>query len=370
MMNEVQIVSATLQRVVLDVVANFRAPKGAEEKHDAHSHLLMLFGMNLSNRGFHEDGLKLEIASICSQNTAMLQVLELMVAETQRKDLENALTKIKAQHTGYILDTYKYAGLFRKYEELKLSLDSLIPVVKYNLHAENPKLLGSGYDCMDLLEDGKMLLNDARTLEWGDYKAWNHGVSTASIYEAAIKLLLASVNRKDKKGLKFIESYLRNHKNTQLEELLNELNDENKSMEQPVPEMPSVKPEYDLNRFLKAQEWEYETALMEMHDGAKESHWIWYIFPQLKGLGHSYNSQFYGLDGVEEARAYLNHPVLGTRLREISETLLQHRRKSIHAIMGSSIDVLKLKTCMQLFDSISPDDVFDKVLETFFKNEI
>ncbi|MCQ2238499.1 MAG: DUF1810 domain-containing protein [Bacteroidaceae bacterium] len=130
------------------------------------------------------------------------------------------------------------------------------------------------------------------------------------------------------------------------------------------------KHEYNLNRFLLAQELDYDTALMEMQDGAKESHWIWYIFPQLKGLGHSYNSKFYGLDGRDEAIAYLNHPVLGARLREISRVLLQHRKKDIHDIMGSSIDVLKLKTCMKLFDSISPNDVFDEVLDAFFMNEI
>lgn len=130
------------------------------------------------------------------------------------------------------------------------------------------------------------------------------------------------------------------------------------------------KQDFDLDRFLKAQAQDYETALMEIYDGEKESHWIWYIFPQLKGLGHSYNSEYYGLDGREEAEAYLNHPVLGARLREISQTLLQHQGKSIYSIMGSSIDVLKLKTCMQLFDSICPNDVFDEVLDAFFMNEI
>ena len=96
-------------------------------------------------------------------------------------------------------------------------------------------------------------------------------------------------------------------------------------------------------------------------------HWIWYIFPQQKGLGRSYNSQYYGLDGIDEARAYLVHPVLGARLREISEALLSHKdKRDIDAIMGSSIDVLKLQTCMNLFNRVSPNDIFEKVLDAFF----
>lgn len=129
------------------------------------------------------------------------------------------------------------------------------------------------------------------------------------------------------------------------------------------------KKEYDLNRFLKAQSYDYEIALKEMQEGYKDSHWIWYIFPQLKGLGYSYKSQFYGLENVDEARAYLAHPILGARLKEISKVLLLHSKKAIYDIMGSSIDVLKLKTCMELFDSISPNDVFADVLNTFFKEE-
>ena len=99
----------------------------------------------------------------------------------------------------------------------------------------------------------------------------------------------------------------------------------------------------------------------------KRGHWIWYIFPQQKGLGHSYNSEYYGLDGIDEARAYLAHPVLGARLREISEALLIHEgKRDIDAIMGSSIDVLKLQTCMNLFNRVSPNDIFEKVLDAFF----
>ena len=129
---------------------------------------------------------------------------------------------------------------------------------------------------------------------------------------------------------------------------------------------PSAK-EYDLERFLTAQASIYEDALEEIRSGRKCGHWIWYIFPQQKGLGHSYNSEYYGLEGTDEARAYLAHPVLGERLREISKALLIHEgKKDIDSIMGSNIDVLKLQTCMNLFNRVSPNDVFEKVLDAFF----
>ena len=126
---------------------------------------------------------------------------------------------------------------------------------------------------------------------------------------------------------------------------------------------------YDLDRFLKAQSlvWGgYATALDEMKQGRKVSHWIWYIFPQEKGLGHSENSKYYGLDGDDEARAYLAHPVLGARLREITATVLSHCDENIYDIMGSRIDVKKLRSCMRLFNRVAPNDVFKDVLETFF----
>jgi len=131
---------------------------------------------------------------------------------------------------------------------------------------------------------------------------------------------------------------------------------------------------YDLSRSLTAQDriafggqTEYECAYAEIEEGRKRSHWIWYIFPQQKGLGRSYNSEYYGLDGKEEAQAYLEHPVLGQRLRDISRLLLKHKDTlSIRQIMGSGIDVKKLQTSMRLFNSIAPDDVFQEVLETFF----
>ena len=125
---------------------------------------------------------------------------------------------------------------------------------------------------------------------------------------------------------------------------------------------------FNLQRFLDAQDRCYPIALDEIRNGAKRSHWIWYIFPQQKGLGHSYNSEYYGLDGIEEAIAYLNHPILGMRLREISQVLLSHKgTRSIRQIMGSGIDVLKLKTSMILFNEVSQDDIFKDVLNAYFE---
>lgn len=124
---------------------------------------------------------------------------------------------------------------------------------------------------------------------------------------------------------------------------------------------------YDLERFVTAQAMAYDTAYEEMSEGHKRGHWIWYIFPQQKGLGHSYNSEYYGLDGEGEARAYLSHPILGKRLRDICEVLLRHEgKRDIDLIMGSGIDVLKLQTSMNLFNRISPNDIFERVLEAFF----
>lgn len=130
---------------------------------------------------------------------------------------------------------------------------------------------------------------------------------------------------------------------------------------------PSSTQIYDLNRFLEAQERDYPIALREIQNGRKVSHWIWYIFPQEKGLGHSYNAKFYGLDGIDEARAYLAHPILGERLRIICRALLTHAGKlKIDYIMGSKIDVIKLQSSMNLFNKVSPNDIFKEVLEVYY----
>lgn len=122
-----------------------------------------------------------------------------------------------------------------------------------------------------------------------------------------------------------------------------------------------------LNRFVTAQEQfgAYSQALEEMKNGMKTSHWIWFVFPQLRGLGHSYNSWYYGLCGSDEAKAYLSHPVLGKRLREITE-VVSALSGDIDSIMGAGIDAKKLKSSMTLFDAVSPDDVFGEVLSKFF----
>lgn len=124
---------------------------------------------------------------------------------------------------------------------------------------------------------------------------------------------------------------------------------------------------YNLERFLEAQERDYGTALQEIRAGRKTSHWIWYIFPQLKGLGNSYNSQYYGIDGVGEAEAYYEHPVLRERLRENTDAVLMHKGKTqIEDIMGGSLDALKLRSCMELFDKVAPNDIFQDVLVAFY----
>ena len=122
-----------------------------------------------------------------------------------------------------------------------------------------------------------------------------------------------------------------------------------------------------LERFLDGQRFGYETALAEMRQGQKRNHWIWYVFPQIKGLGHSPNAQFYGIVSLDEAEAYLEHPVLGHRLREITNAVLSHKREDIYEIMGSHIDAIKLKSSMTLFDQVSPNDVFGEVLDSFYE---
>lgn len=131
------------------------------------------------------------------------------------------------------------------------------------------------------------------------------------------------------------------------------------------------KVDFNLERFVEAQNGgcdSYETALREIKDGKKYSHWIWYVFPQIKGLGHSYNSEFYGISGLEEAEAFLSHDLLGSRLREITDALLTHKDKMSQSILGD-IDSMKVQSCMTLFDLVSPNDVFAKVLDTFYRGK-
>jgi len=122
----------------------------------------------------------------------------------------------------------------------------------------------------------------------------------------------------------------------------------------------------DLKRFLEAQENDYETALAEIGRGKKQSHWMWYIFPQIAGLGFSSTSKFYAIKDRGEAEDYLAHPVLGKRLVEISNALLGVEGKTANQIFGSPDDV-KLKSSMTLFDALDDTNpVFRKVLDKYF----
>ena len=107
----------------------------------------------------------------------------------------------------------------------------------------------------------------------------------------------------------------------------------------------------NLQRFVEAQSHSYDDALREIAQGRKLTHWMWYIFPQLRGLGRSSHAEYYGIAGLDEATAYLNHPVLGPRLIKICQALLQHNGLSAHAIFGSPDD-LKLHSSMTLFSNV------------------
>ena len=122
----------------------------------------------------------------------------------------------------------------------------------------------------------------------------------------------------------------------------------------------------DLSRFLKAQEQDYEQALREIRSGRKRSHWMWYIFPQIQGLGFSPTAQYYAIRDLQEARDYLAHPVLGTRLKEISSALLDLNGLSASEIFGYPDD-LKLRSSMTLFRMADLNEpVFLEVLEKYY----
>ena len=120
-----------------------------------------------------------------------------------------------------------------------------------------------------------------------------------------------------------------------------------------------------LERFVEAQKRDYKTALNEVLSGIKDTHWIWYVFPQMCGLGHSCYANLYGIKNKEEAKEYLKHKVLGKRLREVTNALLEHEGKPADDIFGYP-DTMKVKSSMTLFDSISPDDIFAQVLDKFY----
>lgn len=126
---------------------------------------------------------------------------------------------------------------------------------------------------------------------------------------------------------------------------------------------------FNLNRFVEAQEGIYEQALTELRRARKSSHWMWFIFPQVRGLGSSPTSTFYAIQSLEEAKAYLNHPVLGQRLQTCCEVLLSHKEKSAPKIFGFPDD-LKLRSSMTLFAAVSKSDsVFAQVLGRYFNGQ-
>jgi uncharacterized protein (DUF1810 family) len=124
--------------------------------------------------------------------------------------------------------------------------------------------------------------------------------------------------------------------------------------------------DYDLQRFVIAQEGIYATALGELRAGHKRSHWMWFIFPQIEGLGHSEMARRYAIRSADEAAAYLAHPVLGKRLRECTSAVLMHEEVGVDEIFGHPDD-LKFHSCMTLFADVAPDvALFQDCLDRFF----
>lgn len=124
-----------------------------------------------------------------------------------------------------------------------------------------------------------------------------------------------------------------------------------------------------LQRFLDAQDRQgtYKRALDELRAGAKRSHWMWFVFPQIVGLGHSATARTYAISSLAEARAYLAHPVLGARLRECTSVLLQLQRGTAETILGH-VDAIKLRSSMTLFARAAPEDpLFVAVLDRYFE---
>lgn len=122
----------------------------------------------------------------------------------------------------------------------------------------------------------------------------------------------------------------------------------------------------DLQRFTEAQRRDFNTALSEIKNGRKQSHWMWYIFPQLHGLGHSSTAVYYSIKDAKEARAYLAHPLLGKRLRELSDILLSLPGNDPRALFGFPDD-RKLRSCMTLFYAVSKEQRFQQVIVKYYR---
>ena len=125
----------------------------------------------------------------------------------------------------------------------------------------------------------------------------------------------------------------------------------------------------DLQIFVQAQEDMYEQALAELKNGSKESHWMWFVFPQIAGLGNSEMARKYAIPNLADAKAYLSHDLLGSRLRECTEAVLAVEGRTAHEILGSPDD-MKLKSCMTLFEvADGPDSIFSSILEKYFEGQ-
>lgn len=131
-------------------------------------------------------------------------------------------------------------------------------------------------------------------------------------------------------------------------------------------------PANDLGRFVQAQDelfCDYGQALKEVQEGYKYTHWIWYIFPQLRALGHSRRAKYFGIADMDEAVRYMAHSVLSARLREISGALLKHKGKKTALDIFGEIDAVKVRSSMTLFDAVCPNDVFSEVLNGFYDGQ-
>jgi uncharacterized protein (DUF1810 family) len=126
---------------------------------------------------------------------------------------------------------------------------------------------------------------------------------------------------------------------------------------------------HNLQRFIDAQDGAYETALAELRAGQKQSHWMWFIFPQFAGLGHSPTAQYYAIASLGEAGAYLEHPLLGRRIRQCVEAILPWSvRRSAEEILGP-VDAVKLRSSLTLFDQVHPESLFAAGLAAFFAGQ-
>ncbi len=132
--------------------------------------------------------------------------------------------------------------------------------------------------------------------------------------------------------------------------------------------MARVADRFDLERFIDAQSGVYETALAEVTCGAKRSHWMWFVFPQIAGLGHSGMAQRYAIGSLDEAKAYLAHPILGSRYRECVGALQDLGPTTPQAVFGT-VDAMKLRSSLTLFAEANPSPLFDAAIDRWFGGE-